>query len=220
MTRQVRAAIAAAALLAGCSPSESQHPLPRGQGFDFYVLSLSWSPSYCEAEGENANRQQCGGDRDHAFVVHGLWPQFESGWPEFCDSDQPGRVPEELAREFLDILPSVGLIGHQWRKHGSCTGLSQRAYLEATRAAHERVRIPERFDLPSSRLTVEPDEVEASFLAANPGMSADGIAVTCDGRLVREVRICLGMEMEFRGCDEVDARACRLPRATMPAARP
>ncbi|WP_235897618.1 ribonuclease T2 family protein [Neoaquamicrobium microcysteis] len=218
VTCRVRAALAATALLAGCSPSESQQPLPRGEGFDFYVLSLSWSPSYCEAEGENASRQQC--SRDHAFVVHGLWPQFEKGWPEFCDSDEPGRVPEELARAFLDILPSVGLIGHQWRKHGSCTGLSQRDYLEATRAAHERVRIPDRFEKPSSRVAVEPDEVEASFVAANPGMSQEGIAVTCDGQLVREVRICLSVEMAFRSCEEVDARACRLPRAAMPAALP
>ena len=28
--------------------------------FDFYVLALSWSPSYCEQEGERAPAQQCG----------------------------------------------------------------------------------------------------------------------------------------------------------------
>lgn len=90
--------------------------LPLGKDFDFYVLALSWSPSYCLAEGANANQQQCAEDRDFGFVVHGLWPQFESGYPEFCPSRQPDRVPSQLGRNVIDIVPSMGLIGHQWRQ--------------------------------------------------------------------------------------------------------
>ena len=52
--------------------------------FDYYVLALSWSPSYCQAAQERApNRapdQQCSG-RPFSFVVHGLWPQYERGFP-------------------------------------------------------------------------------------------------------------------------------------------
>ncbi|MCB1968558.1 MAG: ribonuclease, partial [Candidatus Accumulibacter sp.] len=58
--------------------------VPLGSGFDFYVLALSWSPAYCLIEGDRANKQQCAEERDLGFVVHGLWPQFESGYPEFC----------------------------------------------------------------------------------------------------------------------------------------
>ena len=94
--------------------------LPIGEGFDFYVLSLSWSPSYCEAEGEEANRQQCGIARPYAFVVHGLWPQFERGFPESCRTDEPD-VSNATLRTLYDIMPSAGLIRHQWRKHGSCS---------------------------------------------------------------------------------------------------
>ena len=83
----------------------------RGKGFDFYVLALSWSPAYCQIEGSNANRKQCAEDRDLGFVVHGLWPQFETGYPEFCPTRQPDRVPADLGGDYLDIVPSMGLIG-------------------------------------------------------------------------------------------------------------
>lgn len=209
-------------VLAGCAPSSGEDDAglvaARGTGFDFYVLSLSWSPSFCEAEGERANRGQCGPERDLAFIVHGLWPQFERGYPEFCASGEPERVPEELIATALDIMPSAGLIGHQWRKHGSCTGLSQREYLEATREAFRRVAIPQGLSRAMADRTADPDDVEGVFLEANPGLPANGIAVTCaEGRLA-EVRICMSKGLDFRTCPEVDERACRASTISVPAA--
>lgn len=217
--RIIQAPLLAVLLVASaCAPSASQQPdLPTGDGYDFFVLSLSWSPSYCAAEGPDANRQQCGTGRDHAFVVHGLWPQFESGWPEFCDSAEPARVPDATVRQMLDVMPSAGLVGHQWRKHGSCAGISQQDYFSVVRAARERISIPTRFARSAKRVEIEPDDVEADFIAANPTMPEDGIAVTCDGRFLREVRICMTKDLEFRSCAEVNARACRMPRTLMPA---
>lgn len=216
--RRTVAPLILTALLAACAPSASgEDAPPRGEGYDFLVLALTWSPSYCETEGENANRQQCADGRDLGFVVHGLWPQFESGWPEFCAHEGPNRVPDSLVRQYLDIMPSAGLMGHQWRKHGSCTGLDQRDYFRLVRAAHERVAVPERFEAPPRARGIAPESVEAAFLAANPGMKADGIAVSCDGRHLSEVRICLTNDLEFRSCREIDARGCRLPQAAMPA---
>ncbi|MCV0397757.1 MAG: ribonuclease [Rhizobiaceae bacterium] len=225
------AAIACLAALAGCdgeavadaaadsvATNGSLSP-PSGNGFDFWVLSLSWSPSYCEAKGDDANRQQCASPGKHAFIVHGLWPQFERGWPEFCDSREPDRVPDRLVSEMLDIMPSAGLIGHQWRKHGSCSGLSQRDYFRGVRAARGRVEIPTALDSIDQRRMVEPDAVEEAFRDANPGLGADAIAVTCDGGLLREVRICMSKNFTFRACPEVDRRGCRHDETQMPASR-
>lgn len=179
------------------------------------MLSLSWSPSYCAIEGADANRQQCGAEPAHGFVVHGLWPQNESGWPEFCPLDEADRfVPDDLGRDYLDIMPSMGLIGHQWRKHGSCSGLDQRGYLEATRAAWEAMAIPE---MATGR--VDPAEVEAAFVAANDGLPEDGIAIACADGHVTEARICMTTDLAFRACPEVDARACRASSLSMPAPR-
>jgi ribonuclease T2 len=192
--------------------------LPLGNGFDFYVLSLSWSPSYCEAEGEEANRQQCAAARPYAFVVHGLWPQFERGFPESCPSDEPD-VPHAKLRTLYDIMPAAGLIRHQWRKHGSCSGLDQDDYFAVLRAARETVSIPQEFRRLGAYRTLDPDDAEAAFLKANPSLSGDAVAVTCDRRYLREVRICMTRDLEFRSCPEIDRRDCRLAKVVMPPVR-
>lgn len=190
----------------------------RGSGFDFYVLSLAWSPSYCKLEGEQADRNQCRRDRDLAFVVHGLWPQFERGYPKDCRSGEPARVPDALADRMLDIMPSRGLVGHEWRTHGTCTGLSQTDYFAATRAAYRRIALPPGLSEAGRAANLAPKAIEQAFVQANPGMAADGIAVTCDGGMLDEVRICLTRELGFRTCPEVDHNACRAGSLSLPAA--
>jgi ribonuclease T2 len=199
-------------------PPGGKAELPAGSGFDFYVLSLSWSPSYCEAEGQDANRQQCEGGRPYAFVVHGLWPQYERGYPRDCATGE-AEVSNGTLRGLYDLMPSAGLIRHQWRKHGSCSGLSQSDYFSVLRKARESVTVPTEFARLEQYRTVAPDDVERSFLQANASLPAAGIAVTCDKRYLREVRICLTKELDFRACDEVDRRSCRISKAVMPPVR-
>lgn len=47
----------------------------RAGDFDYYVLSLSWSPTWCALEGDERGSPQCDADRDLGWVLHGLWPQ-------------------------------------------------------------------------------------------------------------------------------------------------
>jgi ribonuclease T2 len=186
--------------------------------FDFYVLALSWSPTYCQDRG-HSDRIQCGGPRPFAFVVHGLWPQYERGSPRNCDAGPRSGLPRRLVDSMLDIMPSPSLVRHQWRAHGSCSGLDPVDYFALTRAANEAVRIPARFRDLSNYLTVSPNEVEAAFIAANPGLRRDAIAVSCDARRLKEVRICMTRDLRFRACAEVDRKACRSNRLTMPPVR-
>lgn len=219
--RRIKAAVAATLLLAACAPSSGKDgatTAARGSGFDFYVLSLAWSPSYCEIEGEQADRRQCARDRDLAFIVHGLWPQFERGYPKDCQSDEPGRVPNDLADRMADIMPSRGLVGHEWRTHGTCTNLSQADYFAATRAAYERISLPESLSDAGQAAKLVPKAIEQAFAQANPGMTTDGIAVTCDGGMLDEVRICLTRELGFRSCPEIDRNSCRAGSLSLPAA--
>jgi ribonuclease T2 len=224
----VAAAIACVFLISGCEPTFESTPagapaaskteVPVGKGFDFYVLALSWSPSYCEAEGEDANQQQCRAERPYAFVVHGLWPQFERGYPEDCATGDP-KVPNETIRTLYDLMPSAGLIRHEWKQHGACTGLSQDDYFSVLRIAREKLQIPDQFQHLDDYLTVAPREAEAAFLKSNPGLPAEGIAVTCDKHYLREVRICMTRDLQYRPCPEIDRRECRLDKAVMPPVR-
>lgn len=224
-------ALALTAAVAGCEESGRTNAasetaqataavVPEGSGFDFYVLALSWSPSYCASMGDRANREQCDAAEPFGFVVHGLWPQFETGYPSACPTDIPLTVPRKLSDAMLDIMPSTGLVRHEWREHGTCSGLSQEDYFSVTRTAFETIAVPAALSSPETIQTINPDTVEDAFVAANKGLPHDAISVTCDRRYLRDVRICLSRDLStFVSCPEVDADACRRQGAVMPGLR-
>lgn len=207
------------AVASGTVPSGpvSQTAVP---DFDYYVLSLSWSPSYCEAEATDRDKMQCGG-RPFAFIVHGLWPQNEKGYPEDCPTDAP-RVPDALVAALLDIMPSRGLIGHEWRSHGACTGMSQEDYFTQVRGAYAAIAIPVQFQAPTSELTLSPTDIARAFLDANNGNLDPGdLVVTCGGGTrLDEVRLCLTKDLHFRACGrQTMASICRRDAVRMPPVR-
>ncbi len=188
----------------------------------FYVLALSWSPSFCEAERERAPdrvpQQQCG-TRPFHFVVHGLWPQNDHGsQPANCQVPAP-RLNRDIVSSMLDLMPSPRLVFHEWDRHGTCSGLGPQGYFDAVRKSHGAVKIPGKFLNVTNYLMVTPDEVEDAFVAINPGLSRAAVAVTCDTRRLSEVRICLSKDFQFRDCPEVNRRACRRDKIVMPPAR-
>src|SRR5436190_15489458 len=148
MVRSVgRVALAAVALwlaIAGIAVAQDRRQNQPGQ-FDFYVLSLSWSPSFCEASGERGAvpQQQCG-TRPYSFVVHGLWPQYERGFPEFCQQPSP-RLDRNIVSSMLDLMPAPQLIFHEWDRHGTCSGLSPRAYFDTIRKVRAQIKIPDDY---------------------------------------------------------------------------
>jgi ribonuclease T2 len=216
-----RGLVAALAVALSLAPGCNAFAQDRGEPgkFDFYVLALSWSPSYCEAEGDRRrDSEQCSRSRPFAFVVHGLWPQYERGYPRACFNPAP-RISDRLIDSMLDLMPARGLVVHEWREHGTCSGLSADEYFGAVRRARDRVAIPDRFRRLDAYEMVSPAEVEDAFRAVNPELNADMIAVTCDDRRLREVRVCLSRDFTFRACPEVDRRACRTPRVAMPPVR-
>jgi ribonuclease T2 len=186
--------------------------------FDFYVLSLSWSPSFCDAAGDRANRQAECGERPYSFVVHGFWPQYEKGFPEYCQQPAP-RLDRNIVSSMLDLMPAPRLIFHEWDRHGTCSGLPPRAYFETIRKARAVVKIPPEFLDIKSELTVTPDGVEEAFVKANPGLSPAAMAVGCDNKRLREIRICMSRDLAFRECAEVERRSCRRDKLVMPPVR-
>ncbi|KRR29311.1 ribonuclease T2 family protein [Bradyrhizobium retamae] len=211
--------LALAVVLAGTASAQDRRQNAPGE-FDFYVLALSWSPSFCEAAAErgNSGRSQTQCSRPYSFVVHGLWPQYERGFPEYCQRPSP-RLDRNIMTSMLDLMPAPGLIFNEWDKHGTCSGLGARAYFETTRKARAAVKIPEEFLQLSEQKTIAPGDLEEAFIKVNPGLSSSAISVTCSSRRLSEVRVCLSKDMQFRACDEIDRRACRRDEVVMPPVR-
>jgi len=223
MNRAAQGALALSFLLlifARAAPAQDRRQNTPGQ-FDFYVLALSWSPSYCEAAQERAPEHladpQCAG-RPYSFVVHGLWPQYEQGFPSYCRVPAP-RLDRGIVSGMLELMPSPRLIFHEWDRHGTCSGLAPHAYFEAVRKARAVVKIPDQFIELDKPVTVKPDDVAAAFVKANAGMSPGAIAVACDSKRLSEVRVCLNKDFSFRDCAEVTRRACKRDSVAVPAMR-
>jgi ribonuclease T2 len=186
--------------------------------FDFYVLSLSWSPSFCAAaaerrRGREANAQ-CG-VRPYSFVVHGLWPQYENGFPQYCQLPAP-RLDRSIVRSMLDLMPAPHLIFNEWDRHGTCT---PRAYFETVRKARAAVKIPPDYTDVQEPLSVTPADVEDAFIKANPGLSPRAIAIDCARKRLTEVRLCLSKDLQFRDCPGIARRSCRRNQLVMPPTR-
>lgn len=213
----------AAGLISWAGGAKAQDKRQHAPGeFDFYVLSLSWSPSFCEEAAERGrsggrSNIQCEG-RPYSFVVHGLWPQYENGFPEYCQRPSP-RLNRNIVSAMLDLMPAPGLIFNEWDKHGTCSGLDGRNYFETIRKARAAIKIPTEYLDLSEAKTVAPADVEEAFIKANPGLSSAAVSVTCNRTRLSEIRICLSKDLQFRACEELDRRACRRDQVTMPPVR-
>jgi ribonuclease T2 len=166
--------------------------------FDYYLLSLSWSPEYCAAQNDSQS-QQCQVGRRLGFVLHGLWPQNERGYPSNC-TDQ--RLPSGLKQEFAGLFPAESLFNHEWEKHGTCSGLAPEAYLALAKQLKEALLIPAAYKSPPQPFRTTSDELRQEFSAANPGLESDGLGVYCSssGRYLSELRICYTTDGQFRAC--------------------
>jgi ribonuclease T2 len=180
--------------------------------FDYYVLSLSWSPNWCELEGDARQSPQCDPRRDHGWTLHGLWPQFHRGWPAFCPTveRQPSR---SMTADMADIMGTPGLAWHQWKKHGTCSGLSAPAYSALSRDAYGRIARPEIFRRLDKTVKLPAAVVEEAFLKENPAIEPDGLTVTCRDGHIQEVRVCLSKALEPVPCGRDVIRDCRLKDA-------
>ncbi len=185
---------------------------PRGANapgdFDFYVLSLSWSPGFCATGGAEKARAQCASGADLGFVVHGLWPQYTHGYPSDCGP--AARSPSRIAlQETKGLYPDEGLARYEWRRHGTCSGKSPTDYFADVRRAREAITIPPTFRNAHQAQTWTPVDIQRAFIAANPRLRPGMLAVECSRDVLREVRICFSKDLRnFVACPEVARHFC------------
>ena len=168
--------------------------------------------------GEARGDDQCDRRHDYAFTLHGLWPQFEDGYPNYCRTSfgDPSRAETEA---MADISGSGGLAWYEWKKHGRCSGLPARVYFATARQAYADLDIPKVFQHLDRDVALSASVVEEAFLEANPALAATMITVTCEQGYIQEVRICLTKALDFRHCGADVARDCRIEDAVMEAVR-
>ena len=192
--------------LGAASPAHADDPHERfgaapGE-FDLYLLSLSWSPGFCDIEGIRKGKPECMSGSRLGLVMHGLWPQFENGdYPSFCDRSR-NFVPGASLAIAREIYRDKGLAIGEWRKHGECSGLEPSLYYQAEIALFHKIRIPRTLVAPAEPLRATPREIAQAFASANPGaIEPDMVSVACRRGELEEVRFCVGKDLSgFRPC--------------------
>lgn len=201
-------ALIVALLLAAPAVAQEERP----GDFDYYVLALSWSPNWCAREGDARGAEQCAARHDHGWTLHGLWPQYHRGWPDYC---RTGEAPPSRAMTaaMADIMGSSGLAWHQWKKHGTCSGLSAQDYFTLSRRAYESVTRPELFRRLKAPVRLPAAVVEDAFLKANPELAPDMLTITCRDGHIQEARLCLSRALAPVPCGRDVVRDCSLTDA-------
>lgn len=199
-------------------------PLPAGLpseapgNFDFYVLSLSWSSGFCDTNDNGRAKSQCDIGANLGFVVHGLWPQFERGFPSDCAAGR--AVSQQALASTRGLFPDTGLARYEWNKHGTCSGRSPDAYFADVRRARDAIVIPPEFQNPRTEQSFAPNEIVRAFTAANPRLRPGMLAVGCKSGVLQELRFCFSKDLRsFRACEEVTRQSCHVRDIRVPPVR-
>ena len=186
--------------------------------FDYYLLSLSWSPAFCI---EQPAAAECNGLRRFGFIVHGLWPQNERGWPENCGGNT--EVAAAVVQGISDLMPAQKLVYHEWFAHGTCSGLDPMAYFALVRRAYSSLSIPSPFQNPGAPIEQAPSAIVNSFMRANPRLPPESVVATCtrqDAPRLREVHVCFDRDLNARSCSADALReACSAASVIVPPIR-
>lgn len=210
--RRVWEALIVVAQLFTAAPAQAEGE--RAGDFDYYVLALSWSPAWCALTGDRRGtpEPQCAAGAGTGFVVHGLWPQHEDGWPSYCRTVHRDPSRGQTAA-VADLFGGAGQAFYQWKKHGRCAGLPAVDYYALARRARALVEVPPVLHEAKRRFAVPAQVIEAAFLERNPGLTGDMVRVTCRAGLIEEIRVCLTKDLEPRACSASVAPDCRLQDA-------
>jgi ribonuclease T2 len=210
--KRLLARLAALALFAGPTIADEAGV------FDYYVMALSWSPTWCALEGDARDADQCDPRYNFGWTLHGLWPQFESGYPQDCATtarDPSRRQSDDMA----DIMGSGGLAWYQWKKHGRCSGLDGPDYYALSRQAYDAVARPPVLRQLDRTVALPAQVVEDAFLESNPRLTDEMIRSTCQDGHIDEIRICLTRDLQPRPCGADARQDCRLTDALLPPIR-
>ncbi|WP_086470888.1 ribonuclease T2 family protein [Devosia lucknowensis] len=179
-----------------------------------YILAVNWQPAFCETAPHVAEcrTQQPDSFGATKFTLHGLWPQPRER--EYCGvaerdiwASRDGRWRElpmldltiAQRRELDEVMPGSlsGLDRHEWIKHGTCYGASQREYFAHALDLMRALNASEVADLFAGNIgkRVTLADIRAAFDRAFGQGAGDRVALDCeqDGNrtLITELRITL-----------------------------
>src|SRR5581483_8340231 len=147
-----------------------------------------------------------------------VWPQYDSGgYPENCATQF--MLSADAADKGRTLYPSERLMQHEWKEHGTCSGLDARMYFNMADRAIAVVKIPAALEAPHSDQRLTAERIVNLFYSVNPKLSENAMAVACNRSELSEVRVCLTRDLEPRSCGRGVHSNCPGVAFDIPASR-
>jgi ribonuclease T2 len=170
---------------------------------DFFMLSISYSPKFCEAQGNDPDSAfQCKGKNHFTWVVHGLWAESnnpikcagkdnktEYQHPRYCQGDNYQLIPLDEVSKDMCTQPGVALIEKEWAKHGTCSGMNQQEYLAKTQALFAKLNLPDAY--------MQPPQIFKWIKQNNPELRK--FYLNFD-KGAHELRVCYTKDFQYTNC--------------------
>ncbi|MDM8515716.1 thermonuclease family protein [Desulfobacterales bacterium HSG16] len=160
--------------------------------FHHYKLAISLSQEWCIAN-DRLEEMQC----DVEFIVHGLWPQCQKGYPYRCKNFDPELIDDINKSEIYKFMPSDFLIRHEWKTHGTCSGLKRSEYFKKAADFYSSITLPsfKAGEYSKEAVMKKIIEVNKGFLAReNIELCCDEKGRKKDDDTLDEIRICFSKD--------------------------
>ena len=215
MTKKLASALLLLALacsLTTTSFAKHKKKPPPQANFDYYLLTMSWAPEFCATNPKGKSSSECDPKRHLGFVVHGLWPQNNTGaYPQDCGAAQ--SVSQAIVQQMMPIMPDSGLIQHEWAKHGTCSGLSVQDYFDSIQKAFGNVKVPDEYRAPADMIKDSPADIEKKFAQANNAPQR-AFRVSCPNADFAALEVCLTKDLQYQEC-ATGLKECRAPQVSI-----
>ena len=148
-------------------------------------------------------------------MLHGLWPENTNGtYPEACSTAAGPSNPSQ----YKDIYPDAGLLAHEWKEHGTCSGLSPDAFFQLSRKAEQSITIPANLATKQTPAQETPAQILGSFAAANAGDPIADFVMTCGNNRLTAVQVCLDKNLKAMSCPGIKSCGATVVKIAAPGA--
>ena len=106
------------------------------------------------------------------------------------------------------------MLQHEWKTHGTCSGLSPDEYFSAARKAFKSVKVPPRLAGLKSQVSMPPDQILALFAASDSQIPQSAMALSCGNNHLTAFEVCLDKSFQPIACSGV--RSCRANTVRIP----
>ena len=116
--------------------------------------------------------------------------------PALTSRTAPTLPARQTRQHYSDIYPDPGLLRHEWKTHGTCSGLSADAFFNLARQAEHSVAIPTELSTLDHQTSMPPAQILDLFAKTNPSFPRESLALSCGNNYLTAIEVCMSKTLQ------------------------